>query len=290
LPICFVHDDTIVAADLLIVHHIKPQAFGGPDVPENRALLCASCHDVLHKAEVKLSKGKQGLAFDLIDRFLPNQTVRQQRLRMLVTAMANARRDWTPNTDIPESGVEAETVIMQLDVPVWIHHRLKTAAQDHKLGLYNYCLKILEQHVQDLGKSKTLGAASPTETALVLPKKRELHEGNILDRADLMELSGRMLMATTKTRYVEIISTAVARSPLPRALEDGDFTRDDAAIFLRQMFEKAKRAQQRDGEELYCAVLIKILGPCPVVAQIAPEIPHFKSTKWLATLLPENLG
>jgi hypothetical protein len=288
LPTCFVHDDVVVAADLLIVHHIKPQAFGGLDVPENRTLLCASCHDVLHKAEVKLSKGKQGLAYDIIDRFLPNQAVRQQRLKMLSTAMANARRAWAPNVEVPEPGTQAETVILQLDVPVWIHHRLKTAAQDHKLGLYNYCLKILEQHVQDLGKSKTPAAAPTTEATHTLPKKRELHEGHILDKADLMELSGRMLMATTKTRYVEIITMAVAKSPLPRAIEDGDFTREEAAVFLRQMFEKAKRAQQRDGEELYCAILIKILGPCPAVAQITPEIPHFKSTKWLATLLPET--
>ena len=290
---CHIHENVNAAGDLLVVHHIKPQAFGGDDTPENRVMLCASCHDVLHKAEHKLSKGKKGEAFDLIDRFLPNQAVRQQRLRNLVVAVATARKAWRPSSDVPDAEAkEADTIIVQLDVPAWLHHRLKTAAQDQQIGLYRLCLKVLEQHILKLNDMQIASKAAVEapvvpEVKLIAPRPkapRVIQVWNVLDKADAFELSMKMMAAGSKQRYCDIVQKALKLSLLPRHLEDQEFTHDDAVGLLVALFDKLKKAQSRDSDELYVCVLLLVLRNDPVVAKLQSEMPHYKYTKWLLNL------
>jgi hypothetical protein len=155
---CVIHDDLEQAPDLLVLHHKVPQAWGGLDVPENRCYLCASCHDVLHKAEQKLSHGRRGVAHDLLERFLPTQPARVERLFRLVQIAAAARQQ-PHDTEIPEAGEPAETVLLQLEIPRWLHHRLKQLALEKNSGLYRYCGWVLEQHGLSVLRG---GSAQPT--------------------------------------------------------------------------------------------------------------------------------
>lgn len=166
MPCCYIHDDVVQAADLLVVHHMHPTAFGGPDIPENRCFLCASCHDVLHKAEPKVSRGKSGYAIDMLDRFLPNQPARRARLWQLIQAAAAARQQQSRDTSIPEAGEPTETVLLSLEVPRWLHHLLKQLALESNSGLYRYCARVLEQHVTDAlqGKPSIAPSASSVPT------------------------------------------------------------------------------------------------------------------------------
>ncbi|MFA5135494.1 MAG: HNH endonuclease signature motif containing protein [Patescibacteria group bacterium] len=289
---CHIHDNVPASADLLVIHHIKPQAFGGQDIPENRVMLCASCHDVLHKAEHKLSKGKTGEALDIIDRFLPNQTARQQRLRALMNSVASARKAWkTKSNVVPEAqGKVDDTVIVQLNLPIWLHHRLKTTAQDQQVGLYKLCLRVLEQYVvkQDMPTlDPAIPAAPAPEVKFIAPKPNKIIQiWNVLDKADAMELETRMLSAGSKERYCEIMQKALKLSPLPRHLEDKDFSLDDAFGLLTCVFDKLKKAQMRGVDELYCGVLLLALKGYPVTLQIQAEAQHYKTTKWLLHLFP----
>ena len=129
-------------------HHKHPTAYHGPDTPENRCLLCASCHSAVHRIALKLCSNHAGEASNIIDLYLPNQPARQERLRKLAAIIVQARTQHIRDYHVPEAGVDqdddADTVKMSLDVPAWLHHRLKTLAG--KRGLYRYVLKVLEQH------------------------------------------------------------------------------------------------------------------------------------------------
>lgn len=129
-------------------HHKHPRAYGGTDDPDNRVWLCASDHSLLHRSALRLYSGKGGEAKDMVVRFLPNQPARQERLLRLVQTVARARQQHARSSDVPEAGVEADdhqsTVKMQLDVPDWLHHRLKALSTGR--GLYRYVMHVLENH------------------------------------------------------------------------------------------------------------------------------------------------
>lgn len=46
------------------VHHVQPRGWKGPDVPENRATICGTCHDNVHHAldrAVAVAYGPRGV-------------------------------------------------------------------------------------------------------------------------------------------------------------------------------------------------------------------------------------
>lgn len=143
---CHIHTTERILPELLEEHHIHPQAYGGPtDGPV--VSLCELCHTCVHKAAMKLYASKQGEARDLVQRHLPDQPARQERLWKLVEAVVKARMEHARSTDVPEAGLDADhqsTVKMSLDLPDWLHHRLKALSTGQ--GLYRYVLGVLETH------------------------------------------------------------------------------------------------------------------------------------------------
>lgn len=147
MPECYVHQGESHTREEMQTHHVVPQAYGGGDDSENLVLICSSSHDLLHRVAHKIYANKSGEGKDIIARYLPDNPARQERLWKLAASVARARRDHARTTEIPEAGVEAEdqaTVMVSLDVPDWLHHRLKTLSIG--TGLAKYCLKVLENH------------------------------------------------------------------------------------------------------------------------------------------------
>lgn len=146
MPECYIHQGEHFPPEALETHHIRPQAYGGGDEPNNLCHLCDTCHGITHDAALKLYSGKTGEAKDIVERYLLEQPARQERMWRLVVAVAEARQDHTRSQDIPEAGLEADrpTVKMMLEVPDWLHHRLKSLSAGR--GLYRYVMELLEQH------------------------------------------------------------------------------------------------------------------------------------------------
>lgn len=176
MPACYIHNDQHFPMEALEVHHKHPTAYHGPDTAENRCLLCASCHDVVHRTAQKLYSRKAGEASNILDLYLPNQPARQERLRKLANIIVRARTQHVRDCRIPDAGTDqdddADTVKMSLDIPAGLHHRLKTLAG--KRGLYRYVLKVLERHAivatQKPGATPAeLFAASPPTQSVAKP-------------------------------------------------------------------------------------------------------------------------
>ena len=148
MPTCYIHNDQHFPMEALEIHHKHPTAYRGPDTPENRCLLCASCHSAVHRIALKLWSKRAGEASNILDLYLPNQPARQERLRKLAIIIVQARTQHIRDYRVPEAGTtqddDADTVKMSLDVPAWLHHRLKTLAGPR--GLYRYVMKVLERH------------------------------------------------------------------------------------------------------------------------------------------------
>lgn len=144
---CYIHAGESFPRESMQEHHICPRAYGGTDDPDNRIWICSGDHDVLHRAALKLYANKAGEARDIVQRYLLDQPARQERMWKLVKAVAEARAQHARSTDIPEAGLDgdhAATVKMSLDVPDWLHHRLKALATGQ--GLYRYVMGVLENH------------------------------------------------------------------------------------------------------------------------------------------------
>ena len=146
MPCCFI-DGQDVPVEMLEVHHKWPQAYGGPDTPDNRIYLSPTNHSMVHKIALKLGTGNQGVAKDMVSILLPNQPKKQQKMMELAQIIARAREQFKKSGEIPDADAPepVDTTTMSLDVPNWVHHRLKTLSQGK--GLYKYVLDVLERHV-----------------------------------------------------------------------------------------------------------------------------------------------
>jgi tRNA A37 N6-isopentenylltransferase MiaA len=160
---CHIHGGQEVGRDLLVEHHKWPTGFGGPDVPRNIILICATCHDVLHKIAEALYHKKMGKASDLANQYLPNDPRRREKLLELSNLVASKKREYYEShpddvPDDPEDFEEEREVMMTLAVPESLHSRLKLKASDarhgsgRKVGLYRYCIEILRAHVEEENK------------------------------------------------------------------------------------------------------------------------------------------
>lgn len=168
---CHIHQGEHIPAETTEVHHKHPQAYGGSNNPDNKIILCVGCHTICHQAALRLYAGNGGEAKDIVERYLPNQPARQERLWRLVQAVAKARMEHARTSDIPEAGVDdpehQSTVKVSLDVPDWLHHRLKALSTGQ--GLYRYIMKVLENHcivaTQKPGAphDELFGASRPTD-------------------------------------------------------------------------------------------------------------------------------
>lgn len=156
---CHIHGGQQVGRDLLVEHHKWPTGFGGPDVADNIILICASCHDLLHKIAEALYHKKMGKASDLANQYLPNDPRRRELLMELSNLVAAKKREYYErNPDaVPEDPdeVEEREIVVSLSIPESLHQRLKIKAADarhgngRKVGLYRYCIEVLRAHVED---------------------------------------------------------------------------------------------------------------------------------------------
>lgn len=139
-------------------HHKHPTGYGGPDVPDNIILICASCHTILHKIEAALYARKTGIANDLASQYLPNDPKRRALLLELSNQAATAKRVYyeTHPNEVPDDPEEVEerVVKVSLEMEESLHQRLKVMAADHRhpnsgrrVGLYRYILEVLRAHV-----------------------------------------------------------------------------------------------------------------------------------------------
>lgn len=49
LASCVLHRDHVPATHINEIHHVWPKGDGGPDIPENRIVVCATGHNNIHK-------------------------------------------------------------------------------------------------------------------------------------------------------------------------------------------------------------------------------------------------
>ena len=56
---CVVHSTHIPSSHVNEIHHVWPKGHGGPDIPENRIVICATGHNTVHQLidELILTKG-----------------------------------------------------------------------------------------------------------------------------------------------------------------------------------------------------------------------------------------
>jgi hypothetical protein len=155
---CHVHGGQQVSRQLLVEHHKHPTGFGGPDIPDNIVLICATCHDLLHKIAEAMYYKKEGKAIDLANQYLPNDPRRRTLLLALSNQAAAAKREYyeTHTDEVPEDPdeVEERMVRVGLEMEESLHQRLKIKADDfthpetgRKVGLYRYILEVLRAHV-----------------------------------------------------------------------------------------------------------------------------------------------
>jgi hypothetical protein len=164
MPRCLIHDDRELDPKLLEEHHKQPTSYGGPDTEENRCWLCPSCHDAVHRISHSFYARRIGEGRDLIDQYLPNQPARRERLEQLCRIVSDAKRGHLRTGDIPEAAEATEDVVkMTIELPSWVHHRLKTATMG--AGLYKSVEAILTQHA--LAATKASGAQQPITEASV---------------------------------------------------------------------------------------------------------------------------
>lgn len=157
---CHIHGGQQVSRELLVPHHKHPTGYGGPDIPENIVLICATCHDILHKMEAAFYAKNTGKANDLANQYLPNDPRRRTLLITLANQAAAAKREYYENhsDEVPEDPDEVEERLIKvtLEMEESLHHRLKIKAADckhpksgRKVGLYRYILEVLRAHVED---------------------------------------------------------------------------------------------------------------------------------------------
>ena len=120
---CHIHQGEHFPKEAMQEHHIHPRAYGGGDEPTNLVWICSGDHDILHRAALRLYAGKAGEARDIVDRYLPNQPARQERLWRLVQAVARARMEHARSTDIPEAGLDQADIVLERTYrPMWQEH------------------------------------------------------------------------------------------------------------------------------------------------------------------------
>jgi len=173
---CHVHGGNPVDIRLLHEHHIKPKGYGGEDTGENLIWLCASCHDLVHRMSHMYTTEKRGIANDLAVQYLPGSPAARKRLQVLVAEVANSMKDYVPEL---EDGDEDDTVIVTLHLPRKVHHRLKTCAADHSMGLYKYIYRVLKNNVTV--QLHSAGTHSDTTKKYRTPESDGLPEGDTGD-------------------------------------------------------------------------------------------------------------
>lgn len=144
---CFIRRGEQFPRESMHPHHIQPRAYGGPDTPENIVWICSDVHDILHRLAVKLAAKASmvGEAKHILEKFLPGQPARQERLWKLAVSAARAQLQHVRTGDIPEAGLEEVDVVkIVVEAPVWLHHRLKTLSVG--TGLQKYVLRLLQHH------------------------------------------------------------------------------------------------------------------------------------------------
>jgi hypothetical protein len=176
---CHIHGGQEAPKNAFVPHHVCPTSYGGSNTPDNIIYICATCHDILHKAAEALFSGNIGRASELVGGLYPNEPRIRKELLHYANRTAKAKLAWKERNrerGIPDAGevdADTDTVKVQLDIPRWIHHRLKTMASDHhhpngrKVGLYAFILKVLEAKVSDKVTSHSAAVGMPAAEDLV---------------------------------------------------------------------------------------------------------------------------
>lgn len=115
---------------LLNDHHIIPRAFGGSDLPDNKKLLCPTCHQTLHRlAELILAK-KVGRAKDFAQSVYKDPSMIAKILQLAKTA---AEYEYKFNLNTPEFARSGSVKKVTLAIPIDDYHRLMLMAVEVKM-------------------------------------------------------------------------------------------------------------------------------------------------------------
>jgi hypothetical protein len=95
---CYV-DGKVFPLALLNEHHVRPQAFGGDDSPENKKYLCPTCHQSLHRLADLMLAGKTGSARSLAGAIFSDPA---QTAKVLALAVEAAKWERKFQTETPD--------------------------------------------------------------------------------------------------------------------------------------------------------------------------------------------
>lgn len=143
LVTCWIHQTKIPRA-AAHEHHEAPRAAGGSDDVENLVWLCATCHQVAHRATQLLAAGKSGAASDLAYAQYAVPADRH-RFASVVKEMVKAHED----AALTGIGKPEAEVMIYLDHELYGY--LKALASDHrsgnrKVGVGKYIAAVLRKH------------------------------------------------------------------------------------------------------------------------------------------------
>ncbi len=145
---CFVHGTPFPRASL-DSHHIRTQASGGSDDPDNLVDLCALCHETGHRVASMVRHRRNAEAEETAQALFPSQPARlrfKQIVRGIVESEVLAK----------DLGTGKQEHVLQLVLTPDTFVRLKSLAQDLRhngrpMGVARYVEGILQHHLRQKG-------------------------------------------------------------------------------------------------------------------------------------------
>jgi len=128
------------------IHHKNPRHAGGSDAESNLVFLCATCHQLVHRAAQMVKANRRGEALDLASITFVSPAARQRFLAVV-------------NTEVEESALAAEKgigkdeIIVEMPIPRKEYAQLKLLVSDYraggkKLSISAFCAHVVLAHVR----------------------------------------------------------------------------------------------------------------------------------------------
>lgn len=109
------------------VHHKNPRHAGGSDAASNLIWLCATCHQLVHRAAQMLKANRKGTAADLAMVSFASPASRQRFLEIVNTEVE-------ASIAAKEAGTGSDEIIVEVPIPRADYVRLKLLVADYKAG------------------------------------------------------------------------------------------------------------------------------------------------------------
>lgn len=126
------------------VHHRNPRHAGGTDSSSNLVWLCATCHQLVHRASQMIKAGRSGSAADLADTTFPSPKQRQRFLEIV-------REEISASLEAEENGRGSATILMEIPIPREEYNKLKELIRARqgkkKVSIATYCAGVLLTHI-----------------------------------------------------------------------------------------------------------------------------------------------